>query len=128
MITDKQDTARRIEGRRGYHAGLSAESSVARDYERRGLPIARHRWRGEAGEIDLIAHDGDGLVFIEVKKSRSFACAAERLSARQISRLQTAAEEFLGTQPGGALTDVRFDVALVNGRGEMRVIENAIGF
>ena len=119
--------ARRARGRTEYHAGVSAELSVAQDYERRGYPIARRRWRGTGGEIDLIAQDGDGLVFIEVKKSRSFERAVERLSQRQMARLQCAAEEYLGTQPKGSLTDVRFDVALVNGRGELRVIENAFG-
>ena len=108
-------------------AGASAEGQVARDYERRGLPIARRRWRGEGGEIDLIAQDGDGLIFIEVKKSRSFDRAAQRVSRAQMARLQVAAEEFLGTQPLGSLTEVRFDVALVNGYGDLQVIENAFG-
>ena len=119
--------ARRDRGRVGYLAGASAELRVAQDYERRGFPLDRRRWRGKAGEIDLIVRDGDGLVFVEVKKRRSFERAAERLTSRQMARLQTAAEEYLGTQPKGSLTDVRFDVALVNGHGEMRVIENAFG-
>lgn len=64
-----------------YQAGLAAEACIADDYERRGYPIAARRWRGQGGEIDLVARDGDGLVFIEVKKSRSFdrAVASARL-------------------------------------------------
>lgn len=119
--------ARRTRGSTGYHAGVSAEESVARDYERRGYPIAGRRWRGQGGEIDLVVRDGDGLIFIEVKKSHDFERAALRLSGRQMMRLQQAAEEFLGTQPRGALTDVRFDVALVNAHGEIHVIESAFG-
>lgn len=117
--------ARQHSGRAGYEAGVAAELRVAQDYERRGFPIARRRWRGQAGEIDLIARDGEGLVFVEVKKSRSFDRALERLSRRQIARLRTAAEEYLGTQPRGSLTDVRFDVALLDAHGQIRVIENA---
>lgn len=109
----------------GYHAGVAAELSVAQDYERRGYAVARRRWRGAAGEIDLICRDGDDVIFVEVKKSRSFDRALDRLSVRQISRLQTAAEEFLGSEPKGLLTDVRFDVALVDAHGQMRVLENA---
>ena len=71
--------------------------------------------------------DGDGLIFVEVKKSRSFQRAAERLSRQQMNRIISAAEEFLGTQPRGSLTDVRFDLAMVDGYGQIRVIENAIG-
>lgn len=113
-------------GRTGYLSGLAAEDRVERDYARRGYPVIARRWRGQAGEVDLVLRDGDGLVFVEVKKSRSFARAAERLSERQIGRLVQAAEEFSGTQPKGSLTEVRFDVALVNGTGQLRVIENAL--
>jgi len=110
-----------------YHAGLAAEGRIAQDYERRGFSIARQRWRGTAGEIDLIMRDGDGLVFIEVKQSGSFERAALRVSAAQMRRITCCAEEFLGTQPDGSLTNVRFDVALVNGYGETQIIENAFG-
>ena len=77
--------------------------------------------------IDLILRDGAGLIFVEVKQARDFDRAAESLSARQMRRLYGAAEEYLGSQPAGSLTDVRFDVALVNGHGETRIIENAFG-
>jgi putative endonuclease len=59
----------------GYNVGLAAENIVAQDYARWNREIAVHRWRGKSGEIDLLAHDGDTVVFIEVKKSRSFASA-----------------------------------------------------
>ena len=75
-----------------------------------------------------VVRDGDGLVFVEVKRGRSFDSAIDHLRPRQIARLQRAAEEFVGTQPLGMLTDMRFDVALVDGVGAIRVIENAIGF
>jgi len=121
-------SARRAErGAREYRAGLAAEARIAQDYERRGLTVARRRWRGQAGEIDLIARDGDSLIFIEVKKSRSFARAAERLGPRQMARLCGAAEEFMAGEPAGLLTEMRFDVALVDGQGQFRIIENAFG-
>lgn len=118
---------RHFRGKTAYHAGLSAEDRISTDYERRGCPVARRRWRGTAGEIDLIARDGDGLIFIEVKQSRSFDRAVQRVSPRQMQRIYAAAEEFLAGEPHGALTNVRFDVALVNGQGEVRIIENAFG-
>ena len=118
---------RRHRGAMAYHACLSAEDLIGADYERRGFPIAARRWRGKGGEIDLIAEDGAGLVFVEVKQSRDFDQAAEHVSHHQMKRLYASAEEYLGQMPNGSLTDVRFDVALVNGRGEVRVIENAFG-
>lgn len=115
-----------MSGSVSYHAGLSAEDQVARDYQRRGYPVAAHRWRGAGGEIDLVAQDGDGFVFVEVKKSRSHARAAERLSMRQIRRLYDAAAEFLAQCPRGLNTLARFDVALVDGNGRIEILENAL--
>lgn len=109
----------------GYHAGLSAEAAVARDYENRHHQVAAKRWRGKGGEIDLIARDGDQVVFVEVEKSKSFGRAAARLGQRQMDRLCAAASEFLASEPHGQLTDVRFDLAMVDGRGAVKVIENA---
>lgn len=119
--------ARRERGKRAYCAGAAAEDQVARDYARRGLAEERRRWRGRRGEIDLVMRDGAALVFVEVKQSRSFERAAESLSARQMARIYGAAEEYLAHAPDGQLTETRFDVALVDGRGEIRIVENAFG-
>jgi putative endonuclease len=112
-------------GARSYHAGLAAEDQVAQHYMRSGRVIAARRWRGQAGEIDLIARDGAVVIFIEVKQSRSHAFAVEHLTQRQFARIYRAAEEFLGGEPAGELTEVRFDVALVNSTGQIEIIENA---
>ncbi|MBJ3763367.1 YraN family protein [Maribius pontilimi] len=114
-----------MSGAVSYASGLAAEDQVARHYERSGHRIDRRRWRGRAGEIDLICRDGDTVVFIEVKRASSHARAAERVSPRQIRRLMTAAAEFLGGEPLGARTDARFDVALVDGTGRIDVLTNA---
>lgn len=114
-------------GKTAFEAGQAAEYRIAQDYEQRGYAIAHRRWRGKGGEIDLIMRDGDSLIFIEVKQSRDFARAAESLSARQMQRIYRSAEEFLAGEPAGSLTDVRFDVALVDGQGHTQIIENAFG-
>lgn len=117
-----------LRGAVAYHSGLAAEEAVARDYGRRGRPIAARRWRGRGGEVDLIARDGDAVIFIEVKRAKSFARAAERLGPGQQRRLHMAAQEYLAGEPRGLLTDARFDVALVDGQGQIQIIENALGF
>lgn len=121
------DTTRRQRGRVAYLSGEAAESIVARYYERRGFVIDKQRWRGPAGEIDLIVRDGAALIFVEVKKSRSFDRAAESLSAAQMRRIYASAECYLGDMPLGQLTNVRFDVALVDQIGDVRIVENAFG-
>lgn len=114
-----------MDGLVSYHAGLAAETAVARHYARSGRPVAATRWRGTGGEIDLIARDGAEVIFIEVKKARTHAYAAERVTERQMRRIMDAASEFLAGEPAGQGTAVRFDVALVDVRGQIDIIENA---
>ena len=118
---------KQVAGQVAYHSGLAAERIVEQDYERRGLPIVQRRWRGRGGEIDLIARNESGLVFVEVKKAHSFAKAAERLSVRQMDRIKISALDYLGAEPLGQLTELRFDVALVDHQGQVDIIENAFG-
>lgn len=114
-----------MSGALAYQSGLAAEDAVARFYQAQGHQIAAKRWRSEAGEIDLIAKKGDSVVFIEVKKSKTLAGAAVALSERQIARIYSSAAVFLDTQPKGQDSDARFDVALVDGAGEIRIVQNA---
>lgn len=114
-------------GQVAHLSGQSAELQVARDYESRGYEVAHLRWRGRSGEIDLILRDGDGFICVEVKKSQSFERAAQRINPAQMTRICRAAEEFLGTQPRGLLTNIRFDAALLDAQGCVQIIENAFG-
>ncbi|WP_170342137.1 YraN family protein [Ruegeria arenilitoris] len=118
---------RSVQGSVSYHAGQAAEHSVAADYESRGFKVCHRRWRGAGGEIDLIVRDAQGLVFVEVKKSQSFDTAAARISKRQIDRIYASAAQYLAQEPGGQLTNVRFDAALVDATGAVQIVENAFG-
>lgn len=113
-------------GALAYYSGLSAEEQVARDYLHRGMRLVAQRWRGKAGEIDLIFQRGAEFIFVEVKRAKTIANAALRISAKQQERICLAAQEFLGTQPGGLLSDMRIDAAFVDGQGHLVVLENAI--
>ncbi|MDR0810278.1 MAG: YraN family protein [Gemmobacter sp.] len=116
---------RRERGAAAWHRGAAAEVCVERVYERDGCAIAARRWRGRGGEIDLVARDGAGVIFIEVKAGRTHAAAAARLGERQMARIFAAAAEYLAGEPLGQLTPARFDVALVDGQGRVEILENA---
>ncbi len=118
--------AREYKGRTAYHAGHAAEQSVERAYIERGYRVVARRWRAEAGEIDLVVAHAAGLVFVEVKKSKTFAQAACRIGPRQTARILAAASAFVAGQPEGQLTEMRFDAALVDGQGRIDIIENAL--
>ncbi|MGR3454332.1 YraN family protein [Pseudooceanicola sp.] len=119
-------TRRRARGRMSHYAGAAAEERVADAYCRSGYRLAARRWRGAAGEIDLIFRRGDTVIFVEVKSARDFDAALASLGQRQIGRICRAAEEFVGGEPAGALTDIRIDLGLVDGCGELRIMENAL--
>ncbi|MGR3714921.1 MAG: YraN family protein [Shimia sp.] len=121
MSTQKQQR-----GQRNALAGMAAEDAVARHYEMAGMDVDHRRWRGRSGEIDLIVRNGDEIIFVEVKKSRDFARASESLRPRQMQRLMRAGEEFVGSEPAGSLTPMRFDVALVDDVGRIQILENAL--
>ena len=114
------------QGTTNHLAGLAAEHSVIAEYAGRAHHVLAHRWRGDAGEIDLIFDDGDGLIFTEVKKSRSHDAALRNLSRRQQKRLYQAATEYLANTGRSLATEMRFDVALVDGQGHIQVMENAM--
>ena len=122
-----EDTLRTDRGMRAFQSGLSAENAVERHYLDRGHETVARRWRRRGvGELDLVMRKGEALVFVEVKKSRDFARAAERLTPQQIARLFDGAAAFLAGEPQGQMTECRFDVALVNASGEIHILENAL--
>ena len=116
-----------MSGALSFHAGLAAENRVAALYLDRGCYLLAERWRCLYGEIDLISQDPKtgGLIFAEVKKSRSIAAAAARLTLTQIRRIYHAAQLSVADQPLGQLTEMRFDAALVGVAGFVEIVDDA---
>ena len=125
FASSPSSTTRSRRGLRNHLAGHAAEASVARHYEDRGIAIAARNWRGSGGEIDLVGRDGEQVIIVEVKHSKTHDLAAAHVSHAQVARIFRTVEEFLGGEPLGLLTDVRIDLALVDGLGRIEVIENA---
>lgn len=115
-----------MSGQVSYLAGHAAEESVALRYESTGHRILARRWRGRSGEIDIVAENAQGLVFVEVKASKTHQRAAEALGVRQQRRLMRAAEEYAACHKGRINVDMRLDVALMNQMGEIEILENAL--
>lgn len=113
-----------MSGARSYHAGLAAEDIVQRSYEASGHRLRARRWRGKAGEIDLIFEGVDGLVFVEVKAAALHETALASLSMRQLARIARAAEEYLATLTGPPQIAMRIDLAVVDGQGRVEIVPN----
>ena len=109
-------------------AGHAAEEFVARAYAARGAEILALRHRNAAGEIDLILRDGPATVFVEVKVRGTLDAAAHAISPRQWARIADAAQIYLAETFGAAATEMRFDAALLDRQGNLKIIENAAEF
>jgi putative endonuclease len=76
-----------------------------------GLRIIDRNWRCREGELDLVARDGDALVFCEVKTRRGtgFGHPVEAVTAAKQRRLRLLAHRWLTAHDEHA-PDLRFDV------------------
>ena len=96
---------------------MGEELAVA-ELERRGYAILARRYRTRAGEIDIIARDGETTVFVEVKArvSDEFGSAAEAVTAWKQRRLSRMASDYLA-RSGLGCGPCRFDVVAIDGAG-----------
>ncbi len=116
--------ARILRGAIANQAGRAAETVVKARYETLGATLLAERWRGTAGEIDLIFRHEDVFVFVEVKRAKSLDAAAHRLSAKQLGRITTTAQEYLDCEGFGLGSLMRFDLACVSGPDELEILDN----
>jgi putative endonuclease len=77
--------------------GKSGEDYACRELQRRGYAILARRFRTRAGELDIVALDGETLVFIEVKARRStrYGLPVEAVGWHKQRRLIRMAAEYV---------------------------------
>lgn len=99
----------------GHAFGRAGEDAAARYLRAAGFLILKRNVRGPAGEIDIVARDGETLVFIEVKarRSRAYGSALSAVDARKRRRLRAAAADFL--QFVAPEAKARFDILTFDG-------------
>lgn len=98
--------ARRAFGDRG--------EAVAEAYLlKKGYRVLARQFRTRFGEIDLVAQDGDEVVFVEVKarKTSYFGYPEESVNSAKRRKMFKTAEAFLSTLD--QMPDYRFDVVAV---------------
>jgi putative endonuclease len=84
-----------------------------------GLSVLDRNWRCREGELDLVARDGDALVFCEVKTRRGtgYGHPVEAVTQAKQRRLRRLAQRWLAAHDEHA-PDLRFDVVGVLVRGD----------
>ncbi len=110
--------------------GQTAESLAARHLREKGYRIIGRNVRLPGGELDLIARDGNTLVFVEVKarRSDSHGGALAALTSSKQKRIMKLAAQYLAKHQISQQS-CRFDVVLCHHQPdhspELTHIENA---
>ncbi|MDR2550869.1 MAG: YraN family protein [Desulfobulbus sp.] len=101
--------------------GRLGEALAAGFLVKQRYAIVELNYRKSYGEVDIIAQDGDTVVFVEVKtrKSSGFGTAFEAVDSRKQRQISRIAQEYL--QSHGLLeTPARFDVIAIRLDGDNR--------
>ena len=91
--------------------GVRGERIAAAYLTDAGLRVVDRNWRCREGELDLVAREGDALVFCEVKTRRGtgYGHPVEAVTPRKQARLRLLAHRWLAAHDAHA-PDLRFDV------------------
>ena len=102
--------------------GEDFEARSARLLEHYGFNIIARRYRCKLGEIDLIAENGQQLLFVEVRARgyHGYGGAAASVDHKKQCKLSRCAAHFLSRNPTWKTLPCRFDVIAWDrlGRGE----------
>ena len=104
--------------------GRRGERAAERHLRRNGYRIVVRNFRAAGAEIDLVAIDGEILVFVEVKTRRSRAAGApeEAVDERKQKRMRRAAEVFARRYRADEI-EMRFDIVAIDASGKRLEIE-----
>ena len=93
--------------------GAAGERLARRHLESKGYRFLAANWRCSAGELDLVMHDGNVLVFVEVKTRRGegMGAAEEAVTPAKSGKLLRTATAYLMERP--ELNDVWWRIDLV---------------
>ena len=104
--------------------GRRGERAAEKYLRRNGYRIVARNFRAAGAEIDIVAMDGDTLVFVEVKTRRSHDAGApeEAVDERKQKQIRRAAEMFATRYRADDAT-MRFDIIAIDASGERLEIE-----
>jgi putative endonuclease len=93
--------------------GRRAEILGCRYLRRQGYLLLASPYRASRGEIDIVARDGEFLVFVEVKARRRDPHPEDAVNPRKQKRIVAAAREYRSQNRRLAGAPYRFDVLAV---------------
>lgn len=98
-------------------AGDDFEQRACAELERAGLKLLARNYTTRHGELDLVMHEGDTVVFVEVRyrRSASHGDAAASVTPAKQAKLILTAQHWLAAHPRHARRACRFDVVSYDG-------------
>jgi putative endonuclease len=104
--------------------GPRGERAAEKYLRRSGFRIVARNFRAAGAEIDIVAMDGDTLVFVEVKtrRSRDAGAPEEAVDERKQKQIRRAAEIF-ATRYRADEVEMRFDIIAIDASGKRLEIE-----
>lgn len=108
--------------------GRAAERRAAEAYRARGAEILCMNYRAPGGELDIVAREGDCVVFIEVKwrATPGYGAPDEAVTPLKQRRICRAALNY-AHEHGLLDAALRFDVCAIDAAG-VRIYENAFDY
>ena len=96
--------------------GATSEQIAVRTLEERGYLIVERNYRCDIGELDIVAIDGDVMVFVEVRSRATdeYGDAIESVNRKKQRKVTQVAELYL-LQKRPGFHEYRFDVVAING-------------
>jgi len=106
-------------------SGTAAESQACNYLQQHGLQLIERNYRCRQGEIDLIMHDDNCTVFVEVRYRRNsnFGSAAESVDQRKQKKIITTASHYLQQHSELTQQPARFDVVSMSPQGNETKID-----
>lgn len=108
-----------------YDRGIVAEGAAELFLRAKGYKILERRYKTKVGEVDIVAMDGNCLVFVEVKARPTLDEALFSITPKMKTRISDAAMNFLSENPFYTNWPMRFDVMAVKLPFTIRHMENA---
>jgi len=92
---------------------------AARYLEKKGYLILQRNYRTDVGEVDIVAQDGECLVFVEVRarSTKEYGSPEESITPSKAQRLIEVAQGYLQEQ-GESAREWRIDLVAIDWSGD----------
>jgi putative endonuclease len=99
--------------------GRTGEEAAANHFEKMGIKILERNFRTRMGEIDIIALDGQTVIFAEVKTWSKYGIDSleQAINAKKQRKIIETSKYFLSLHREYRYMAIRFDVIFISPQG-----------